>query len=120
MLVTTIISDVISLSVSVKSFISRVVDLFTPTEMLLQKKAFVEEQHRLEKAFVEEQHRSDHQLTHDTSVTFFGETFFFLTIQQARYVVEFCCELEGTTMGCSIFGAARNSATGASPLPSRC
>ena len=71
MLVTTIISDVISLSVSVKSFISRVVDLFTPTEMLLQKKAFLEEQQCLEKAFIEEQLRSDHQLTHDTSVTFF-------------------------------------------------
>jgi hypothetical protein len=62
-------TTIVSMSVSVNSFISRVVDLFIPTDMLLLKKAFLEETALT--ALTEVTQRSDHQSTHDSSVTIF-------------------------------------------------
>ena len=56
-----LVTTIIAMSVPVKSFRSWVVDLFLPTEMLL-----------LKTASLEETQRSDHQFTHDISVTISG------------------------------------------------
>jgi hypothetical protein len=68
-------TTIVSMSVSVNSFISRVVDLFIPTDMLLLKKAFLEETALT--ALIEVTQRSDHQSTHDSSVKIFRESTFF-------------------------------------------
>jgi len=76
-LLSMLVTTIIAMSVPFKSFISRVVDLFLPTEILLLKKVFFEETALT--AFLEATQRSDHQFAHDISVTIFKESLFVLT-----------------------------------------